>query len=131
MIMPGTNVYFQYQMIRHGVEYGSGRVFGSSHSDALVYGEALSNSFKYFLQDGTYEWNHILKVGGSYNLKSVRVPITVYGALGVVFVRYSGISGGGSSNSKEAYTFISNDTYNSEDRFIFSLGFKLYPNTGR
>jgi hypothetical protein len=131
MIMPGTNVYLQYQMIRHGVEYGPGRVFGSSYNDALDYKSDLDSQYKYFLQDGTYEWNHILKVGGSYSLKSFSIPITVYGALGVAFVRYSGIPGGGSGNSKENYHFFSNDIYDAEDRFIFSFGFKLYPNTGR
>ncbi|MDR2901391.1 MAG: hypothetical protein LBV20_07740 [Treponema sp.] len=132
MVAPGTNLHFQYQMIRHGVEYGPGRVFGSAYSDALTYaniGKTAQN--KYFLHDGTYEWNHVLKVGGTYNLKSVGIPIAVYGDLGVVFVRYSGLSGGGISDTKENYTFISNDTYDSENRLIFSLGIKLYPNIGR
>jgi hypothetical protein len=130
VIMPGTNVYFQYQMIRHGVEFGPGRVFGSAYNDALHYG-GLGSKFKYFLKDGTYEWNHVLKVGGMYNLKSFKIPVALYSELGLVIVRYSGISGGETSNSEEDYHFFSNDTYNSQNRFIFSLGFKIYPNTGR
>lgn len=130
MFMPGTTLYFQYQMIRHGVEYGPGRVFGSAYSDVLNYGNV--NSYrKYFLHDGTYEWNHILKVGGSYNLKLFNIPIAVFGELGLAFVRYSGIPGGGTSTGKENYSFFSDDIYDSENRFIFSIGFKIYPNIGR
>lgn len=131
MIMPETKLHFQYQMIRHGVEYGPGRVFGSSYHDALDYAGGLSDKYKYFLQDGTYEWNHVLKIGGTYTFRAFGIPIAVYGDLGVVFVRYSGIPGGGSSNTKENYHFFSNDIYDSEERFVFSLGFKIYPNTGR
>lgn len=131
IIVPESKVYFQYQMIRHGVEYGPGRVFGSAYSDVLNY-TSVNSYKKYFLRDGTYEWNHVLKAGGSYTLDVFGLPIALYGELGLVFVRYSGIPGGGFSNtSKENYSFFSNDIYDSENRFIFSIGFKIYPNIGR
>ncbi len=130
MFKPGVSAYFQYQMIRHGTEYGPGRVFGSAFTDMLDYGN-LDGQHKYFLHDGTYEWNHIIKLGGRYNLKSLGVPMAVYGELGLVFVRYSGIEGGGASESKESYNFISNEYYESQNRLIASIGIKIYPNTGR
>ena len=128
MFMAGVNAYVQYQMIRHGAEFGPGRVYGSAYSDALPYGSDLSTLYKYFLHDGTYEWNHVVRLGGSYDLKSLGVPISVYGEAGLVFVRYTGIGDGKQAgNSKESYKFISNEYYSPATRFILALGFTVYP----
>jgi hypothetical protein len=119
--LPGAKAHIQYQMIRHGVDFGPGLVDGSSIFDKIYKDE---NSEKYFLEDGVYRWDHVLKIGGSYSLKSRHIPLSVFAEAGIVITRYTI---GGSASTPGAYEGLDNETYRAGTGFIFSLGFKLYP----
>lgn len=64
-----TSCHLQYQFIRHGADYGSQQVPGSS-----LYSELSPSNRdeleKYFLHDGAYNWMHIVSLGGSVKTKS-------------------------------------------------------------
>jgi hypothetical protein len=123
LLLPGTKVHLQYQMVRHGADYGYGRVPGSSLSDKIVKDD---NAAKYFLMDGVYQWDHVLKTGGSYNLKIQDIPFSVFAETGLVITRYT-INGSAGPGEKGDYTALDNAVYRAGTGFVFSLGFKLYP----
>lgn len=88
-IMPQTNLNlaFTYQLIRHGADYGSQQVPGSSlYSELDPRGRAERR--KYFLHDGAYNWLHIVNFGGEFTLSS-KYPVTFTTNLGFVYSYYS------------------------------------------
>jgi hypothetical protein len=132
-LLPGTMAHVQYQLIRHGVEYGYGRVDGSSLRDKIVKND---NSSKYFLRDGVYQWDNVIKAGGSCSLRGFNIPAVLYAETGVVFTSFSRAAVPYSSADPEAedqgrgngnYSFFSDDTYKSGIGFIVSLGFRIFP----
>jgi hypothetical protein len=114
--------HLQYQLIRHGADWGSRRVDGSSIWDKIVKDD---NTQKYFLQDGVYQWDHVLKAGASYSLKTRDIPLSFYAETGIVITRFTdsdaGLGEQGNSSS------IDTSEYRAGNNFIFSLGFKIYP----
>ena len=91
-IMPQTNLNlaFTYQLIRHGADYGSQQVPGSSlYSELDPRGRAERR--KYFLHDGAYNWLHIVNFGGEFTLSS-KYPVTFTTNLGFVYSYYSMIA---------------------------------------
>lgn len=128
--MPVTHLsaHAQYQFIRHGADYGSRSVRGSS-----IYSEmdnADRNSLrKYFLQDGAYQWFHIIKFGGEYNVKDlIGLPITVYGDIGYVYSYFtdSDTGTGEAQYQKGDYHRIDTDEYPTMSGFIISLGARIF-----
>ena len=76
--------FFQYQLIRRGADFGKQQVDGSSllsELDTVGRGDKVSLR-KDFLNDGAYQWMHIIKVGGLYKFKNL--PLTIFGEAGVV-----------------------------------------------
>jgi hypothetical protein len=136
MFLPGTGAFLQYQLIRHGAAYGYGRVDGSSLADKILKDD---NSKKYFLRDGVYEWNNVIKLGGTYNLRSFRVPVSLYAEAGVVLTKFSKADVPYTEPPKNEehkdqnrgqgdYSFLDKDDpdYKSGPSFIFSLGFRVF-----
>jgi hypothetical protein len=132
--LPGAKAYLQYQLIRHGVDYGYGRVDGSSLGDKIVKDD---NSKKYFLRDGVYEWDNVIKIGGAYRLRGFRVPVSLSAEAGLVFTRFSradiDYTRLPEADHKDAgrgegpYSFIGGDeAYKPGTRFICSLGVKIF-----
>jgi hypothetical protein len=76
---------WQYQLIRHGADYGSQQVDGSSLLSELdPDGRSEKPSLrKSFLKDGAYQWMHIIKIGGEYKFASL--PLTIFGEAGVAY----------------------------------------------
>jgi len=109
-LFTAIKTYVQFQMIRHGVDYGYGAVGGSSLYDTLT----DNYSSKDFLKDGVYQWNNILKLGGSCSLKAggYGVPLSIYGEAGLV---------GTSFTNNDDDSIYQPSTY-----FIFSIGFRLF-----
>jgi hypothetical protein len=126
LVTQGTRGFLQYQMIRHGVEYGPGRVDGSGLEDQQVYD---NNTKKYFLRDGVYQWSHIVKIGGSYNLKAQKIPVSVYGDLGIVATQFSATDAPPGTEEDRSFHFISSADayYKPSVGVIFSVGFKIFP----
>jgi hypothetical protein len=132
-LLPGTRAHVQYQLIRHGVEYGYGRVDGSSLRDKIVKSE---DSNKYFLRDGVYQWDNVIKTGGSFSLRGFNIPAVLYAEAGLVLTNFSKAAVPYAPGDPEAkdqgrgdgdYSFFSDDTYKSGMGFIVSLGFRIFP----
>lgn len=122
----------QYQMVRHGAEYGTRAVDGSGLNSQLdTHGrsdkEGKPMLWKYFLHDGAYQWQHIFKVGGSIDLQGLRVPLSFFLDMGVVYSYYTDISGMPNSGQRYDIHKINTSEYPTQTRFIATLGFKLYP----
>jgi hypothetical protein len=134
LFLPGAKAWFQYQLIRHGVEYGYGRVDGSSLWDKIVKND---NSKKYFLRDGVYEWDNVIKIGGSYSLRGFKIPVSLSAEAGLVFTRFSKADldytrppnpdHKDPGRGEGAYSFIGDDAvYKSGTGFICSLGIRIF-----
>jgi hypothetical protein len=117
MFSPALKAHLQYQLIRHGVDYGTGAVEGSSLKDKIIKSD---NTEKNFLNDGVYRWDHVLKLGGTYSLKTRNIPVAFYGEAGLVVTRFTFGEDGGFSPLDTA-------DYPAGTGFIFALGFKVYP----
>ncbi|MDR1252354.1 MAG: hypothetical protein LBK62_09320 [Treponema sp.] len=125
MFRPDAGAHVQYQLIRHGADYGYGRVDGSSLRDKIVKDD---NSEKHFLRDGVYQWDHVIKLGGSYSLKSRNIPLSLYAETGLVVTRFTINNNFGSGSENEGdFHALDDAEYNADTGFIFSLGFKLFP----
>jgi hypothetical protein len=126
LIMPGVRGFFQYQMIRHGVEYGPGRVDGSGLEDQQVYDD---NTKKYFLRDGVYQWSHVVKIGGAYNFKAQKIPVSVYGEFGIVANQFTATDAPPGSEEDRDFHFVSGDDpyYKPNVGVVFSVGFRIFP----
>jgi len=111
MLLTAIKTHIQFQMIRHGVDYGYGAVDGSSLYDTL----ADDHSTKSFLSDGVYQWDNMIKLGGSCNLKTGggahSVPLSMYAETGLVVTNF---------------TVTSDSVYHSDTYVIFSIGFRLF-----
>jgi len=82
--MVGISSFLQYQLIRHGANFGQQQVDGSSllsELDPNGRSEKISLR-KDFLNDGAYQWMHIIKAGVQYKFNSI--PLTIFGEVGGV-----------------------------------------------
>lgn len=91
MPLPSLTTSFSFQMIRHGADFGTQQVRGSS-----IYSE-LDNSnrdefTKNFLHDGAYNWIHILSLNASYSNRQYKVPFKFNITLGGIVSYYTAIS---------------------------------------
>jgi hypothetical protein len=106
--LSGLNAYIQFQMLRRGVDYGDGKVDGSSLKDRLD----DPRSQKHFLEDGVYCWNNVIKLGGSFKFMIGTMPLSINMEMGYVSTNF---------DTK------SDSVYRNSDDFIFSVGFRLFP----
>jgi len=128
--LSGTLCHLQYQLVRHGADYGKHQVDGSSLISELDPrgrdGEEKKSLWKNFLNDGAYQWTHIVKIGAEHKLK--KLPITFFGETGAVFSYFTDIS----DDEYEVYApgFQSRPAnlgdYISSTTFILTLGFKIF-----
>jgi hypothetical protein len=123
-----SSVHFQYQMIRHGADYGSSAVDGSSFLSELDPNGRSSKPVlrKYFLHDGAYQWNHVLKMGGGHSFNT-RVPFRITAEAGVVFSQFSNIDGPPNAGSSSSYHMVDTTEYPRQTGFIFTLGLRIFP----
>ena len=113
---------FQYQLIRHGADWGSGAVPGSNLYSELS--PDRENLRKYFLRDGVYEWMSIFSLYGSYDFKNFNVPVKVFLNMGYIYQWFTGIDGTPSSSTP--YHYINTPEYTDKNGFVFTLGIKLF-----
>jgi hypothetical protein len=108
MPLRGMTASLQYQLIRHGAEWGNRKVDGSSIYDKIINKDI---SQKYFLKDGAYQWDHVIKLGAHYSLKTINIPVSVYADAGVVITRFTNSD---AELGKEGnFSNIDNAVYNS------------------
>jgi len=123
--------HFQYQLIRHGADYGPHQVDGSSLVSELdPVGRSEKESLrKNFLKDGAYEWMHIIKIGGEYKLGSL--PFTIFGEAGMVYSYFTDISNAEYEKYHPTPTGETPRTpaageYRTTTAFIFTLGIRIF-----
>ncbi|MDR3114995.1 MAG: hypothetical protein LBU25_05685 [Treponema sp.] len=124
-----AGVHLQYQMIRHGADYGSSAVDGSSFWSELDPHDRSTKPVlrKFFLRDGAYQWQHILKIGANYSFAQSPVPVQIFGEAGVVVSYFTNIAGPANSGSPSGYWVIDTAEYPRSIGLIASLGFRLFP----
>jgi len=126
-----TAGHFQYQLIRHGADFGPHQVDGSSLISELdPSGRSEKASLnKSFLKDGAYQWMHVIKTGAEHTFRSL--PITVFGEAGVVYswftdisdaeyARYNPAPSGGTTRPP------AEGSYSTSTAFILTLGFRMF-----
>jgi hypothetical protein len=123
MFLPEASAHVQYQLIRHGAEYGYAAVDGSSRMDKIV---KHNDTTKYFLRDGAYQWDHVIKLGGSYSLRKLNIPLSLYAETGLVITRFT-INDNFGSGEEGDFSAVDNAVYRADTDFLFSFGFKLFP----
>jgi hypothetical protein len=121
-----TPLHVQYQMIRHGADFGPGAVDGSSLRSELDPRDRSGNPIlmKYFLRDGAYQWLHIVKAGGELSLGTA--PLHLFAEAGVVFSHFTNIEGAPNSGSPSSYSKVDNADYPATTTFIATLGVSLF-----
>jgi hypothetical protein len=129
MIVKNVAAHLQYQMIRHGAAFGADAVDGSSLLSELDPSKRDGSNpvlKRYFLRDGAYEWQHIIRVGGEWTLS--QFPLSFFYEAGTVISYFTGIPAG-KANSGSPYPFHIIDTsdYPQSNGFVLNLGLKLFP----
>ena len=119
-----TSGFLQYQLIRHGADFGRQQVDGSSllsELDTIGRSDKISLR-KDFLKDGAYQWTHVIKAGAQYKFNSL--PLTIFGEVGGVHTYFKEIEQNiydslnpGRNPQGEYFKYTS---------FIFTLGFRIF-----
>jgi hypothetical protein len=127
--MPIKNIvsYFQYQMIRHGADFGSSAVDGSNLLSELDPKDRSDNAIlkRFFLQDGAYQWQHIIKAGGEWTLE--KAPLAFFWEIGTVISYFTNINGPANDGSPHPYEIINTSEYPASTSFIARIGIRLFP----
>ena len=124
-ILPELNVGFSYQLIRHGVTWGSGQVEGSSiYSELVPKSSERQAKNKYFLYDGTYEWSSIVGLDCTYRIPKIPVPLQLSCGIGYVYDWFTEVDVNGVKNN--SFRFVDNNEYPSMGGFVISLGIKAF-----
>lgn len=118
-----ATIGLQYQLIRHGVDWGSQSVKGSNIYSELPPLER-SDMRKYFLRDGVYEWMNIISIGGSYDFNHLKVPVKLFGSIGYIYQWYTGIDGNAGKDT--SYHYINTNEYYDKNGFVFTIGLELF-----
>jgi len=118
-------ISLQYQLIRHGADYGPRAVDGSSlWSEMPVNGR--SSLEKYFLRDGAYQWMNIVKLKGEYSLAGLKIPVKVFAEIGGVYSYFTDIDGDTNSEPGD-YEIIDTKQYPKQIYGIGTIGFQIFP----
>jgi len=127
--LPQSMFRLQYQMIRHGADYGDRAVDGSSLWSELDPKDRSSNKAleKYFLQDGAYQWMHIVRLRGEYSLTGLKVPVKLFAEIGGVYSYFTDIDGDVNSGKPGTYKIIDTPQYPHSLYFIGLLGVQIFP----
>ena len=120
---PFSLAALQYQLVRHGADYGSRQVDGSSLNSELP-PSGRDNIKKYFLRDGAYEWTHIVSLHGSYDFKQFKAPIVLNCSLGFVYSSFTDTDS--ALGAKGDYHKIDTEEYSVVKGFVASLGFTIF-----
>ncbi|MCQ2573061.1 MAG: hypothetical protein MJ182_04115 [Treponema sp.] len=124
---PYSNLFafFQYQLIRHGVDFGSRAIPGSNLYSELP-PRGRDDLYKYFLKDGCYEWSHILSLGGSYDMRKFDLPLKFNFSAGYIFDYFTDTDS--PVGVKGSYHKVNTNEYKDSSGVIISLGFTAFGN---
>ena len=118
----------QYQMIRHGADFGSSAVDGSNLLSELDPDDRNTNPVlkRYFLRDGAYQWSHIIRVGAEWNLP--RLPVSLFGEVGTVISYFTNIEEQANVTGKpHDYSIIDTAQYPKSTGFVVKIGVRVFP----
>jgi hypothetical protein len=125
-------LHLQYQLIRHGTDFGSSAVDGSNLLSELDNKDRDTNPIlkRYFLRDGAYQWSHIIKIGAEWNLP--KLPVAFLGEAGVNYSYFTNIAAkANNADVTEArplpYARINTAEYPESTGFIIKFGVKIFP----
>jgi len=128
---PQSMVSLQYQMIRHGADYGDRAVDGSSLWSELDPDNRSENPVlrKYFLRDGAYQWMHILRLKGEYSFGKFKLPVKLYAEMGGVYSYFTDIDSSiePNSGSPNPYKIINTPQYPHTLSLIGMIGIQIFP----
>ena len=121
---------FGYQLIRHGVDWGSASNIYSgsniySELPAGSYGPGRNNLHKYFLKDGVYEWMNVFSLNAAYNFNHLGVPIQLYSTIGYVHNWFTSI-GTAEPSKNTKYEKYTSDEYKENRGVVISVGVKAF-----
>ncbi|MDR0553579.1 MAG: hypothetical protein LBG76_02100, partial [Treponema sp.] len=127
--MPAKNIttHLQYQMIRHGADFGSNAVDGSSLLSELDPDGRATNPIlkRYFLHDGAYQWMHIIKLGVEWNVP--KIPVALFCEAGTVISYFTNTEEKANSGAAYPYSIVDTPEYPKSTGFVAKLGVKLFP----
>jgi len=127
--MPQKNfkLNLQYQVIRHGADFGPSAVDGSNLLSELdPDGRDGSNPVlkRFFLKDGAYQWTHIIKAGAEWNLPSH--PITFFGEAGINYSYFTNTEEEANIGAAYSYSRINTGEYPKSTGIIIKLGVRIF-----
>jgi hypothetical protein len=127
MPVKSLTTHLQYQLIRHGADFGPNSVDGSNLLSELdPDGRATKDELKrFFLHDGAYQWMHIIKTGAEWNLSGA--PIALYGEAGVNLSYFTDIKENANNGKSHPHSIVDTSEYPKSNAFIISLGIKIFP----
>jgi hypothetical protein len=122
----GTLVKAQFQMIRHGADYGNRAVDGSSYLSELAEMDRSTDPRlrKFFLHDGAYQWLHIIKGGITHSPRKLPIELSV--ELGMVFSYWTDIDGNPNDGSSHSYHIIDREPYSKRTGVIAGVGVRIF-----
>jgi hypothetical protein len=127
--MPATTLstHLQYQMIRHGADFGPSAVDGSNLRSELDPNRGNNNPVlrRYFLHDGAYQWMHIVRLGGEWTPE--KAPFAISFEAGTVISYFTNTKEPANSGKAHPYSIIDTADYPKSTGFIAKLGFRLFP----
>jgi hypothetical protein len=120
---------FKYQLIRHGADFGPHAVDGSNlYSELDPHNRHGANPIlkRYFLMDGAYQWNHIVKLCNEWMVP--KIPVALFTEAGVSISYFTDIEPG-KANSGKPYPYSRIDTtdYRQSTGFIMKIGIRVFP----
>ena len=129
--LPKMRGHWQYQLIRHGADFGPHQVDGSSLLSELdTSGRGNKASLlKNFLNDGAYQWMHIMKIGAEYSFGSL--PLSVFAETGFVYSYFTDISDDqyakyNPTPAGQSARPPAEGIYRTLTSYLLSLGFKIF-----
>jgi len=123
--LPRSMFSLQYQLIRHGADYGDRAVDGSSLWSELPTLGNRDALRKYFLRDGAYQWIHVLRLRGEYSLTGFKVPLKAFVEIGGVYSYFTDTDK--KVGEEGAYMPINTPQYPHSLSFIGIIGLKFFP----
>ena len=119
----------QYQLIRHGADFGPHAVDGSNmYSELDPHNRHGANPIlkRYFLMDGAYQWSHIIKLGAEWTIP--KIPVALFLEAGTVISYFTDIEAGKANTGKPyAYKKVDTPDYRNTTGAILKFGFKIFP----
>ena len=120
--------HLQYQLIRHGATYGDSAVDGSHLLSELDPDDRDSKDVlkRYFLRDGAYQWNHIIRVGAEWSLPSL--PVSLFGEAGVIISYFTNIEEKANVTGKpHDYSIVDTAQYPQSTGYVVKIGVRVFP----